>query len=126
MAILRRSVVAILVALMLLTGLMSRPTGTAAHESFGPLHRYLYYVVFPDEPGVAAWFDAIIECESAWDAGAWNPTPIYNGEHATGLLQFIPSTFYGVSDGYIWNPYDQMWAARTMWEQGRMYEWACA
>jgi hypothetical protein len=29
----------------------------------------------------------IADCESGLYAGAWNPTPIYNGEHATGLAQ---------------------------------------
>lgn len=55
---------------------------------------------------------------------ARNPT----GEHATGLMQFLPSTFMSTkySSVNIWSPYAQALAAVQMIQDGRINEWSCA
>lgn len=97
-----------------------------AHGAFphGPMHQFLYTVVFDDMPWAARALDDIITCESGWYPYAVGPDN-WTGENAIGILQFLPSTFYGVSDGDIWSWQDQMWAARTMVLQGRLNEWVC-
>jgi hypothetical protein len=89
-----------------------RPTAASARC---PLHRYLYATApYP-------WLqDEIIQCESGWETYAYNG---WSG--ASGLAQFLPSTFYGVSSGYIWNPYDQIDAMNEMIRTGRIGEWSC-
>jgi len=56
-----------------------------------------------------------------------NSQPVWNGEHATGLFQFLPSTFrstpYRSED--IFSPYANALAAGWMWDNGRRREWAC-
>lgn len=58
------------------------------------------------------------------DARAKNPT----GEHAAGLLQFLPSTWrttpYRTES--IWSPYSQALAAVWMIKHNRLNEWTCA
>ncbi len=65
-------------------------------------------------------------CESELNPSAWNPTPV-GSEHATGLFQFLPSTF--ASTPYArrrilsarWNALAAGWMHRV----GRGNEWAC-
>jgi len=66
-------------------------------------------------------------CESRLNPNARNRTPIYNGEHATGLFQFIPSTFASTpfAAESIWSPYANALAAGWMHANGRGGEWAC-
>ena len=51
-----------------------------------------------------------------------------SGEHATGLMQFLPSTFRSTkySSANIWSPYAQALAAVQMVHDGRTKEWSCA
>jgi hypothetical protein len=67
-------------------------------------------------------------CESRLDPRARNRTPIYNGEHATGLMQTIPSTFArspfrGLD---IYSPYANALAGAYIWSlSGSWREWHC-
>lgn len=70
----------------------------------------------------------VASCESpGLDPGLRNRQSVWNGEHATGLLQFLPSTFastpYRSED--IYSPYANALAAGWMWDNGRRGEWAC-
>lgn len=67
-------------------------------------------------------------CESRLNPRARNRTPIWNGEHATGLLQTIPSTFRrspfrGLD---IYSPYANALAGAYIWSLSRSWrEWHC-
>jgi hypothetical protein len=71
----------------------------------------------------------VADCETGgtFSPGARNRQAVWNGEHATGLLQFLPSTFrstpYREED--IFSPYANALAAGWMWDNGRRSEWAC-
>ena len=56
----------------------------------------------------------------------WTPSRISSAEiaggHPTGIFQFLPGTFSSVSDGDIFNPYDQIDAFIVMVERGRILE----
>ena len=69
----------------------------------------------------------VAQCESLLDPKARNTQPIYNGEHATGLFQFIPSTWastpFAAFD--IYNGWVNALAAGWMWAHSRRNEWAC-
>lgn len=91
----------------------------------------------------AAWLRRIPGCESQWDPRAWNPTPVGpRREHASGLYQFLPSTWTTTPHGklvrkrgagkWIWAPKHSIWsarwqsaAARWMVTHGRAREWVC-
>lgn len=67
-------------------------------------------------------------CESRLDPRARNRTPIYNGEHATGLMQTIPSTFarspFRALD--IYSPYANALAGGYIWSLSSSWrEWHC-
>lgn len=66
------------------------------------------------------------KCESRFDPGARN-TQAVGREHASGLMQFLPSTF--ASTPYrresIWSMYANALAAGWMHANGRGGEWAC-
>lgn len=66
-------------------------------------------------------------CESRLNPGSRNGEPIYNGEHATGLFQFVPSTWRSTPYKYgdIYNANTNALAAAWMWAQGRRNEWTC-
>jgi hypothetical protein len=63
-------------------------------------------------------------CETA---GTWNPRSYNPSSGASGLFQFLPSTWQ--STPYrrfsIWNPYASALAAGWMHAHGRGHEWAC-
>ena len=71
-------------------------------------------------------------CETLWrkarceTGGTFNPG-VENSSGASGLFQFLPSTF--ASTPYarfsIWSPYASALAAGWMHEQGRGDEWTC-
>lgn len=70
----------------------------------------------------------VAECESpGLDPTLVNRQPIYNGEHATGLFQFIPSTWASTpfASFDIFEPVANSLAAGWMWSNGRRREWAC-
>ena len=71
----------------------------------------------------------LIYCESRNDPMAKNKQAvIYKGRnygHASGLFQFLPSTFKSVGGGDIWNIEDQTEAYVKMVNANRLREWAC-
>jgi hypothetical protein len=88
---------------------------------------------YPQMSEAAAW--CIIRRES-WNGTqaallsgsprfARNRTAVWNGEHATGLYQFLPSTFRSTPYGHldIYSPYVQSMAAGWMFAHGRAREW---
>jgi len=60
-------------------------------------------------------------CESQLNPSA------HNGSEASGLLQFLPSTWRSTPYARfsIWSPYAQTLAAGWMFQHGRSSEWAC-
>lgn len=67
-------------------------------------------------------------CESRLSATARNRRPIWNGEHATGLLQTIPSTFARTPFRRlsIYSPYANALAGAHIWSLTRSWaEWDC-
>lgn len=66
----------------------------------------------------------IAYCESRFDPNAKNSMMI-GSERASGLFQFLPSTWRTVSNGDIWSVEDQTEAFVTMVGRGRIREWAC-
>ena len=72
--------------------------------------------------------EAVAFCESRLDPRARNRTPIYNGEHATGLMQTIPSTFARSPYRHlsIYSAYSNALAGAYIWSLSRSWrEWAC-
>jgi len=69
--------------------------------------------------GATLWRKA--RCESGFNPYA------HNASGASGLFQFIPSTFASTPYGgmSIWSPYAQALAAGWMHEHGRGGEWVC-
>ncbi|MGH7882654.1 MAG: transglycosylase SLT domain-containing protein [Candidatus Dormibacteraceae bacterium] len=69
------------------------------------------------------WGLRIAHCESHYNPRAVNPSG------ASGLFQFMPSTFAhtppGKAGGSIWDPVAQSQAASWMYGQGRQAEWEC-
>ena len=64
----------------------------------------------------------IARCESSLNPAAYNPTPVWDGEHAMGLFQIIPSTFHRVSNGNPYNATDNIDAAYKIFS-GDGYSW---
>lgn len=83
-------------------------------------------IAYPDLSHSRAW--RIIGGESRGNPNARNKSPIWNGEHASGLWQFIPSTFnstpYGKAGMSIWSPCASSLAAGWMHQNGRGREWS--
>ena len=82
-------------------------------------------IAYPDLNEDRAW--RIIGGESRGNPNAWNDESIWNGEHASGLWQFIPSTFnstpFGKAGMSIWSPCASSLAAGWMHANGRGGEW---
>lgn len=68
------------------------------------------------------WMKRVMYCESHGNANAYNAR-----SHASGLYQFLPSTWrttpYGSES--IWDAEAQVNAAAWMYAQGRAREWSC-
>lgn len=67
-------------------------------------------------------------CESVNFTDFYNETPIYNGEHAQGVMGFIPSTFASTPYRGLDVRYDHLaniMAGAWMHAVGRGGEWAC-
>ena len=99
---------------------------------------YKEYITTLDlEAELESWLLRVIECESHGNPEAVNSSPVsyyFNGtlisEHATGLGQFLPSTFKRC-EGYlnrevdIFNWKDQVDCMIAFYEDGHAYEWSC-
>lgn len=69
----------------------------------------------------AAWMRRIPGCESGWDAGAYNPSG------ASGLYQFVPSTWASTPYGRhsVWYAKWNALGAAWMLTRNRANEWVC-
>jgi len=81
-------------------------------------------IVYPQLSTDRAW--CLIGHESKGNPNARNRQSVWNGEHATGLYQFLPSTFASTPFGRfsIYNPLAQALAAGWMHAHGRGGEWS--
>ncbi|MDQ3125180.1 MAG: transglycosylase SLT domain-containing protein [Pseudomonadota bacterium] len=68
----------------------------------------------------------VMQCESGGDPNAvsayLNPM---NGMHDIGLFQFNPDTWAEFGGGDIWNPWEQIEVAASMWANGYGWRWVC-
>ncbi len=75
---------------------------------------------FADSPGLS-WALRVAKCESGYNPRAYNAA-----SGASGLFQFLPSTWNANFPGWnIWDPNAQARAARTFYDQGRANAWVC-
>lgn len=74
-------------------------------------------------PAAVAWGQRVAACESGGSATAQNPSG------ATGLFQFMPSTFaatpQGRSGASITDPTANAQAAAYLYSQGQQAQWSC-
>lgn len=76
--------------------------------------------VFGKSDGLT-WALRVAHCESHYDPGAVNS---WSG--ATGLFQFMPSTWNGYFAGWnIWDPLSQAQAALAFYQRGWTNQWEC-
>lgn len=68
-----------------------------------------------------SWLLQVAVCESGLDPLAYN-----QNSGASGLFQFMPSTFYGNGGHDLWNPFQQADVAAAMFATGQSSAWACA
>lgn len=67
-----------------------------------------------------SWLLGVAQCESGL-----NPTAVNRYSGASGLFQFMPSTFYGHGGTDIWDPVQQANIAAKMFSIGESGEWVC-
>lgn len=78
------------------------------------------YAVFGQSPGLG-WALRVAHCESRY-----NPLAINRSSGASGLFQFMPSTWNAHFAGWnIWDPYAQARAALSFYNQGATNAWTC-
>jgi hypothetical protein len=78
------------------------------------------YAVFGNSPGLS-WALRVANCESHY-----NPLAINRYSGASGLFQFMPSTWNANFPGWnIWDPYAQARAALRFYNAGRQSAWTC-
>ena len=78
------------------------------------------YAVFGNSPGLN-WALRVANCESHY-----NPLAVNRYSGASGLFQFMPSTWNANFAGQnIWDPYAQARAALTFYNAGRQSAWTC-
>jgi soluble lytic murein transglycosylase-like protein len=76
--------------------------------------------VFGQSDGLT-WALRVAHCESHYDPGAVN-----SSSGATGLFQFMPSTWNGYFAGWnIWDPVSQAQAALVFYLRGWTDQWEC-
>jgi hypothetical protein len=78
------------------------------------------YAVFGNSPGLS-WALRVANCESHY-----NPLAINRSSGASGLFQFMPSTWNANFAGQnIWDPYAQARGALVFYNAGRQSAWTC-
>lgn len=78
------------------------------------------YAVFGNSPGLT-WALRVAKCESHY-----NPLAVNRSSGASGLFQFMPSTWNANFPGQnIWDPYAQARGALTFYNAGRQSAWTC-
>ena len=78
------------------------------------------YAVFGNSPGLS-WALRVANCESHY-----NPLAVNRYSGASGLFQFMPSTWNANFPGQnIWDPYAQARAALVFYNAGRQSAWTC-
>ncbi len=78
------------------------------------------YAVFGNSPGLS-WALRVAYCESRY-----NPLAINRSSGASGLFQFMPSTWNANFPGQnIWDPYAQARGALVFYNAGRQSAWTC-
>jgi hypothetical protein len=78
------------------------------------------YAVFGNSPGLT-WALRVANCESHY-----NPLSVNRSSGASGLFQFMPSTWNANFPGQnIWDPYAQARGALTFYNAGRQSAWTC-
>ncbi len=78
------------------------------------------YVVFGSSPGLT-WAMRVAHCESRY-----NPLAVNASSGASGLFQFMPSTWKAYFAGWnIWDPYAQARAALVFYNRGATNAWTC-
>ena len=78
------------------------------------------YAVFGQSPGLQ-WALRVAHCESRY-----NPLAINQSSGASGLFQFMPSTWNAHFAGWnIWDPYAQSRAALQFYNVGATNAWVC-
>jgi hypothetical protein len=78
------------------------------------------YAVFGSSPGLA-WALRVAHCESRY-----NPLAVNASSGASGLFQFMPSTWRAYFAGWnIWDPYAQARAALVFYNRGATNAWTC-
>jgi Transglycosylase SLT domain len=78
------------------------------------------YAVFGNSPGLS-WALRVANCESHY-----NPLAVNRSSGASGLFQFMPSTWNSNFPGWnIWDPNAQARAALRFYNAGRQSAWTC-
>ena len=78
------------------------------------------YAVFGNSPGLS-WALRVANCESHY-----NPLAVNRSSGASGLFQFMPSTWNANFPGQnIWDPYAQARGALVFYNGGRQSAWTC-
>jgi hypothetical protein len=78
------------------------------------------YAVFGNSPGLS-WALRVANCESHY-----NPLAVNRSSGASGLFQFMPSTWNANFAGQnIWDPYAQARGALVFYNAGRQSAWTC-
>ena len=89
----------------------------------GSIQQIIVNAFTPQGQAAVDWGLRIAKCESGYNPYAQNPSG------ASGLFQFMPSTFAntppGRAGGSIWDPTANAQAAAWMYSQGRQAEWEC-
>jgi hypothetical protein len=89
----------------------------------GSIQQIIVQAFQPQGQAAVDWGLRIAKCESGYNPNAVNPSG------ASGLFQFMPSTFAnsppGRAGGSIWDPVANSQAAAWMYSQGRQGEWQC-
>ena len=78
------------------------------------------YATFGSSPGLT-WALRVARCESRY-----NPLAVNASSGASGLFQFMPSTWNAYFAGWnIWDPYAQARAALVFYNRGATNAWTC-